>query len=142
MSKNNFISASIITIHCLIGCIIGEFIGLVIGVTIGLSPMSTMILATILAFITGMLLAILSVVRNHKVTYILAAKTVWLGEIISISVMELAMNGTDYWIGGVSATSIFEPIFWIGFILAIPAGYIAALPVNYFLLKRNLKKCH
>lgn len=142
MHKNNLLSASIITAHCLTGCVIGEFIGLAIGVTMQLNPFVTMMIAAILAFIVGMLLAVLSVVKNHKTTYALAVKTVWLGEVVSIAVMEIAMNGIDYWIGGVSATSILEPIFWIGFFLAIPAGYISALPVNYWLLTKNLKKCH
>ncbi len=135
---SDWIFAGKITIHCLIG----EFIGLLIGVSIGLHPIHTMILATILAFITGMLLAINSVIKNHKTIYTIAIKTVWLGEIVSITVMEIAMNVTDYFIGGVSASSIVDSIFWIGIIFAIPVGYIAALPVNYWLIKKHLKKCH
>ena len=139
---SDWIFAGKITIHCLIGCVIGEVTGLLIGVSIGLDSISTMILATILAFITGMLLAIRSVIKNHKTSYKIAAKTVWLGEVVSITVMEIAMNATDYLIGGVNASSIFDSIFWIGIIFAIPVGYIAALPVNYWLIKRHLKKCH
>lgn len=139
---SDWIFAGKITIHCLIGCVIGELIGLLIGVSIGLHPIHTMILATILAFITGMLLAINSVIKNHETTYTIAIKTVWLGEIVSITVMEIAMNATDYFIGGVSASSIFDSIFWIGIIFAIPVGYIAALPINYWLIKKHLKKCH
>jgi len=138
----DWLFAARITVHCLIGCVIGEVIGLTIGVTLQLHPLTTMALATILAFITGMLLAILSVVKNRKTTYIVAAKTVWLGEVVSITVMEIAMNAIDYWIGGVGASSIMDPIFWIGLVLAIPAGYLAALPVNYWLVKKHLKKCH
>lgn len=131
----DWLLAARITMHCLIGCVIGEMIGLTIGVTLQLNPLATMALATILAFITGMLLAILSVVKNRKITYIVAAKTVWLGEIVSITVMEIAMNAIDYWIGGVGASSIMDQIFWIGLVFAIPAGYLAALPVNYWLVK-------
>ena len=116
--------------------------GLTIGITLQLNPLTTMALETILAFITGMLLAILSVVKNRKTTYIVAAKTVWLGEVVSITVMEIAMNAIDYWIGGVGASSIMDLIFWIGLALAILAGYLAALPVNYWLVKKHLKKCH
>jgi hypothetical protein len=139
---SDWIFAAKITVHCLIGCVIGEVIGLVIGVFIGLDPIHTMILATILAFITGMFLAMRAVIKSHKTTYINAARTIWLGEIVSITIMEIAMNATDYWVGGVSASSIFESIFWIGILLAIPAGYMAALPVNYWLIKKHLKKCH
>ena len=30
----------------------------------------------------------------------------------------------------------------IGIAVAIPAGFLAAWPVNWWLLKRNLKACH
>ena len=33
-------------------------------------------------------------------------------------------------------------IIWIGIAVAIPAGFVAAWPVNWWLLKRNLKACH
>lgn len=139
---SDWIFAGKITFHCLIGCIIGEVVGLLIGVSVGLNPIYTMILATILAFVTGMLLAVTSVIKNNKTTYTIAIKTVWLGEVVSITVMEIAMNITDYLIGGVSSNSIFDSIFWIGIISATPMGYIAALPVNYLLIKKHLKKCH
>lgn len=139
---HDLLFASRITMHCLTGCIIGEVIGLTIGVSLQMQPISTMILATILAFITGMWLASSSVVKNKKTTYLMAIKTVWLGEVTSISIMEIAMNSVDYFVGGVSAPSIFSAIFWMGLIAAIPAGYLSALPVNYFLIKKNLKKCH
>jgi predicted Abi (CAAX) family protease len=139
---SDWIFAAKITVHCLIGCVIGEVIGLIIGVSIGLDPIYTMILATILAFIIGMLLAIRAVIQTHKTNFRNAAQTVWLGEVVSIAVMEIAMNATDYWVGGVGASSIFEPIFWIGILLAIPAGFIAALPVNFWLIRKHLKKCH
>ncbi|PCJ29522.1 MAG: hypothetical protein COA94_01310 [Rickettsiales bacterium] len=139
---STWLFAAGITVHCLIGCVIGEIIGLSIGVTMQLHPVATMALATILAFITGMLLATTSVVRNKRTTYMLAIRIVWLGEVVSISVMEIVMNGVDYYIGGVGAQSITDPIFWKGLLFAIPAGYFAALPVNYYLIKKNLKKCH
>ena len=46
-------------------------------------------------------------------------------------------------IGGVTAPSIFAPQFWLGYALALPAGFIAAWPVNYWLLKSSVKQpCH
>jgi hypothetical protein len=72
-----------------------------------------------------------------------AFRTLWLGETISIAVMELAMNFTDYHVGGVAASSVFSPQFWIGYALALPAGFVAAWPVNAWLLSRNIKQhCH
>ena len=72
-----------------------------------------------------------------------AFRIIWLGETISIAVMELVMNFTDYHVGGVQVDSIFQLRFWLGFLLALPAGFVAAWPVNYWLLKRNVKQhCH
>ena len=52
------------------------------------------------------------------------------------------MNATDYAVGGMQAGSVFAPMFWIGIAVAIPAGFLAAWPVNWWLLKRDLKACH
>lgn len=131
-----------VTFHCLIGCAIGETLGLIIGVSLQWHPFTTMTVATILAFITGILLAIFSLQKSSQATFQKAFKTVWLGEVVSIAVMEIAMNGTDYWLGGVTAPSVFSTIFWIGLLAALPAGYIAAFPVNYWLISKHLKKCH
>lgn len=130
------------TVHCLTGCAIGEFAGLTIGVTLGLDPWTTMILATVLGFISGFSLGLRPLVKSGM-SVGAAFKTIWLGELLSIATMELVMNFTDYHVGGVQAASIFAPMFWAGFLAALPAGFIAAWPVNYWLLKRNVKKpCH
>ena len=134
--------ASQSTLHCLTGCAIGELAGLTIGVSLGFSPWMTMALATLLAFISGYTLGLLPLVRQGK-GWREAFRIIWLGETISIAVMELVMNFTDYHVGGVQVDSIFQLRFWLGFLLALPAGFVAAWPVNYWLLKRNFKQaCH
>ncbi|MBL4762146.1 MAG: DUF4396 domain-containing protein [Gammaproteobacteria bacterium] len=130
------------TMHCLTGCVIGEVIGLMLGVSLGWHPLQTAIVATALAFITGFALTLLPTFKQGlslRETF----KAVWLGETISIGVMEIVMNLVDYWIGGMNATSIAEPIFWISIGIAVVAGFAAGYPVNYFMLKKNLKQnCH
>jgi hypothetical protein len=44
--------------------------------------------------------------------------------------------------GGMGANSVFHWTFWRGLLFAVPAGFIAAWPVNYWLIKRELKACH
>jgi hypothetical protein len=102
----------------------------------------TMGLAVVLAFIVGISMAVRPVMKNHGMALGAALSTVWLGEVFSITAMEIAMNGIDYWIGGIQAGSISNPLFWIGFAVAVPAGYLAAWPVNWILLTRNLRQCH
>lgn len=130
------------TIHCLSGCAIGEFAGLAIGVSLGLNPWATMALATALGFASGYTLGLWPLVKQGQ-TWGAAFKTLWLGETISIAAMEFAMNFTDYHVGGVQATSVFTVSFWLGFAAAVPAGFIIAWPVNYWLLRHNIKQhCH
>lgn len=130
------------TLHCLLGCGIGELAGLMIGVSLGFDPWLTITLATFLAFVSGYTLGLVPLVREGN-SWINAFRMIWLGETISIATMELVMNFTDYHVGGVQVDSVFHLRFWLGFMLALPAGFIAAWPVNYWLLKRNLKKpCH
>ncbi len=130
------------TLHCLTGCAIGEFIGLLIGVALGLNPWTTMALGTVLGYASGFALGLLPLVRQGM-TLAQAFRTIWLGEAISIAVMELAMNFTDYHVGGVTTSSVFSLQFWLGYAAALPAGFIAAWPVNWWLLKMNVKQqCH
>ena len=130
------------TLHCLTGCVIGEVVGLMIGVTLGLGVWPTIILATALSYVSGITLGLLPVMRDQHVGFLAALKIIWIGEVISIGVMEVVMNFVDYHMGGVTAPSISSWMFWRGLALAIPAGFLAAWPVNYWLLKRELKSCH
>ncbi|MGH8528477.1 MAG: DUF4396 domain-containing protein [Nevskiales bacterium] len=133
--------ATTTTLHCLTGCAMGEWLGLVIGVSLGWNPWFTMAFATVLGFISGYALGLWPLIKQGM-SPSQAFRTIWVGETISIAVMEIAMNFTDYHLGGVSAASVFSASFWLGFAAALPAGFIAAWPVNWWLLKRNLKKCH
>ena len=130
------------TLHCLTGCAIGEWIGLAIGVSLGLNPWATMALATLLGFASGYTLGLWPLVKQGM-GWSQAFKTIWLGETISIAAMEFTMNFTDYHVGGVQATSLLAPQFWLGFAAALPAGFVVAWPVNWWLLRRSVKKpCH
>jgi len=130
------------TIHCLAGCAIGEFAGLAIGVTLGLNPWATMALATVLGFASGYSLGLRPLVKQGM-AWTAAFRAIWIGETISIAAMEFAMNVTDYHVGGAQAASILSPVFWLGYAAALPAGFLLAWPVNYWLLRRNIKQhCH
>jgi hypothetical protein len=130
------------TLHCLLGCVIGEVAGLMLGISLGFGIWATMGLATVLAYISGFTLGVLPVMKREHVSFLTALKIIWIGEAVSIGVMELVMNGVDYFIGGVQAANVFAPIFWIGLLIAVPAGFLAAWPVNWWLIKRNMKACH
>lgn len=130
------------TLHCLTGCVIGEVAGLAIGVTFGLGIVWTIALATTLAYISGLTLGVVPVAKRQNISMWEAFKIIWVGEVISIGVMEIAMNAADYSVGGMDAMSVADPMFWFGIAVAVPAGFLAAWPVNWWLLTRNMKKCH
>jgi hypothetical protein len=130
------------TLHCLTGCVIGEVAGLLIGVGLGLAVWQTITLATLLAYATGMTLGLIPVMRSRGVGVAAAFRIIWLGEVVSIGVMELAMNLVDYQMGGMTAPSVLSWMFWRGILFAVPAGFLAAWPVNYWLIRRELKACH
>ncbi len=130
------------TQHCLTGCIIGEVIGLAIGVEAGLSTAATIILATTLAYISGFALGLVPVMKSRGLSLVAAFKLIWLGEAISIGVMEIVMNWVDYEMGGMAAMTVLSWQFFRGLLFAVPAGFLAAWPVNYWLLGRELKACH
>ena len=130
------------TLHCLTGCVIGEVAGLMIGVSLGLEVWPTIILATALAYATGMTLGLLPVMKNRNVGMLQALRIIWIGEVVSIGVMEAVMNFVDYKMGGMTAPSIASWMFWRGILFAVPAGFLAAWPVNYWLIRRELKACH
>ena len=136
------ITAAQATLHCLTGCVIGEVAGLMIGVTLGLGVWATIGLATTLAYISGFTLGVIPVMRRRGKTFVEALKLIWVGEVVSIGVMEIAMNAADYAVGGMQAGSVLSPMFWLGIAVAVPAGFLAAWPVNWLLLKQDLKKCH
>ena len=134
--------ATAATVHCLTGCAIGELAGLAVGVSLGWGAWPTMLLATALGFLSGYTLGLWPLVRRGM-RWLEAFKVIWVGETISIAVMEFAMNLTDYHVGGVQAASVFTWSFWLGYAAALPAGFIVAWPVNYWLLRRNVKTpCH
>jgi hypothetical protein len=140
--KSSLGAAAHATLHCLTGCIIGELAGLVIGVTFGLHQYSSMALATVLAYISGFSLTIFPLMKSAALTFKSAFKAIWLGEAISIGMMELVMNSIDYHMGGIRSGSILNPLFWEALAIAVPAGYIAAFPVNFWLIGKEMKRCH
>lgn len=134
-------AAASVTVHCLTGCAIGELLGLAIGVGLGWPPRLTVALAVALSFVSGFALTLIPMLRRGF-SFADSFRTVWLGEVISISTMELVMNFVDYQMGGMRGVSLVSGRYWEAFALALVAGFLAAWPVNASMLSRNMKRCH
>jgi len=140
-NNNNFVLALSATLHCLIGCGIGEVVGMIIGNVLNMNMLDTTILSVILGFIAGLSLGVLPLLKA-KFTFRNALKTVLIAEGLSIAVMEAFEVMTQWMIPGVMEAHLTDWIFWVGMLAALVVGFIAALPVNYIMIKRGVRHQH
>jgi len=128
------------TLHCLLGCGVGEVVGMIIATYLGMSMVSSMILAILLGFVFGFALGIIPLLR--KFNFSQAFKIVLIAEGLSIAVMEAFEVFTQLAIPGVMEANLSDGIFWLGMFAALIVGFIAALPVNYYMIKRGVRHQH
>ena len=129
------------TLHCLLGCGIGEVLGIIIGTSLAMSTMNTLILAVGLGFVFGFILGIRPLLKagfNLKKAF----KTVLIAEGLSIVVMETTEVLVEVYTPGVMEAGLTSWIFWTGMLLAMTAGFIAAYPVNYYLIGKGVRHYH
>ena len=124
------------TLHCLTGCAIGEIAGLMIGTAIGLGNVATIVLAIVLAFLFGYTLSTLPLLRaglglGAALGVVLAADT------LSIATMEVVDNVVMALIPGAMEAGLVNAVFWVGMMIALTAAFVAAYPVNRYLLRRG-----
>jgi hypothetical protein len=124
------------TLHCLTGCAIGEIVGLMIGTALGLSNVATIAIAVALAFLFGYSLSTLPLLKaglavGAALSVVLAADT------LSILTMEIVDNVVMAVIPGAMNAGLVNPIFWIGMMIALTAAFVAAYPVNRYLLNKG-----
>lgn len=124
------------TLHCLTGCAIGEILGMMLGVFFGWHMATTMLVAITLAFIFGYSFSLIPLLRGglrlaEALPIVLAADT------LSILTMEVVDNSIMAAIPGAMDAGLVNPIFWLSMSLALSVAFVAAVPVNYYLLKRG-----
>jgi putative flippase GtrA len=71
-----------------------------------------------------------------------AMKLVVAGEGLSIAVMEMFEVLLQVLIPGVMTAHLTDGIFWIGMIVSLAVGFIAALPVNYVMIRKGVRHIH
>ena len=124
------------TLHCLTGCAIGEIAGLMIGTAIGLSTGWTIVLAVSLAFLFGYALSTLPLLKaglgvGAALSVVLAADT------LSIATMEVVDNAVMALIPGAMDAGLVNAVFWVSMMIALSVAFVAAYPVNRYLLARG-----
>ncbi len=124
------------TLHCLIGCGIGEIIGVTIGTHVGFMPHQTVILAAILSFVSGYANSTRPLIRS-RVPFVHALRTVFAADTVSILTMTIADNALMLLIPGAMNKNLAHPVYWLSRSISLTAAFIAAYPVNIYLLNRG-----
>lgn len=124
------------TLHCLTGCAIGEILGLIIGESLGWSNGQTIILAIGLAFLFGYGLSIIPLLKA-KVALGAAIGVVLAADTLSIATMEIVDNATMAIIPGAMEAGLVNPVFWASMSIALAVAFMAAFPINRWLLMRG-----
>ncbi len=140
-NTNTFKLAFSATLHCLIGCGLGEVAGMVIGTMLAMNNHSTMILAIVLGFAGGFGLGVVPL-KKAGYTWKAAFKQVLIAEGLSIAVMETFEVLVQVYTPGVMEAGLTDGIFWLGMLLGLIAGFIAAFPVNYIFVKKGIRHQH
>jgi hypothetical protein len=138
---SNFRLAIVATAHCLFGCGLGEIVGMLIGMQLGFSNVETIMLAIVLGFVFGLGFGMLPLLRA-KFAFRQALKTVVIAEALGIAVMEAVDVAVLVNIPGALDAHFTTPLFWVGMAIALAAGYVAALPVNYLFIRAGFRHAH
>jgi Domain of unknown function (DUF4396) len=124
------------TLHCLTGCAIGEIVGMAIGTALGFGNWGTVALAVALAFVFGYSLTSLPLLRaglalSAVIPIALASDT------FSIAVMEIVDNLVVLVVPGALDAGLGSLLFWGSLSFALAVAFVAALPVNRWLIARG-----
>jgi hypothetical protein len=124
------------TLHCLTGCAIGEVLGMVIGTGLGWANGPTIALSVALAFIFGYSLTLRPLLASGLV-FAAAARLALAADTLSITVMEIVDNAIMLVIPGAMEAGPRSALFWGSLIVALGIAFVAAFPVNYWLIRRG-----
>ena len=125
------------TIHCLTGCGIGEVVGLAGGTALGLSNAITLVLGIVLAFVFGYGLTLVPLVRAGM-PLLRATGITFAAETLSITTMEIVDNVVVLAIPGAMDAGLVDVLFWASLAVSLAFAFVAAFPVNRWLIARGL----
>jgi Domain of unknown function (DUF4396) len=124
------------TTHCLTGCAIGEVLGVMIGTALGWGHFETIVIAIVLAFFFGYLFTSWPLLRAG-LTLAAVIPIALAADTFSITVMEIVDNAILLVIPGAMEAGLADPLFWASLAFALAVAWVAAFPVNRWLIARG-----
>ena len=119
---------------------LGKASALAIGFLLGWGMISTLVLVIGLAFAIGYALTLLPMLKTMPFRQ--AARVTMVGNIASITAMEITKNSLTFIIPGFMHAALTYALFWLGLGIILPAGYAVAYPAMYWAMKREQKKAY
>jgi hypothetical protein len=124
------------TLHCLTGCAIGEVLGMVVASALGWGNLATVVISIVLAFFFGYGLTFRSV-RGAGVEARRALSLAFASDTLSITTMEIVDNGFVLLVPGALAAGLGDGLFWWSLAASLAIAFVAAVPVNRWLIARG-----
>ncbi len=124
------------TRHCLTGCAIGEITGMVLSTWWGWGNAANIVLSIGLAFFFGYLLTYTGV-RRAGADSRTAVQAALASDTISILTMEAVDTVFLLVVPGAMDATLDSPLFWWSLVVALAVAFVAAVPVNHWLMERG-----
>lgn len=129
------------TTHCLFGCGLGDILGFVLGTAIGITYYQSILLGITLGFILGFALGLWPLIKaemklNHAFRVVVST------EFFSILTMEAAETIMELIFPGMKKMGLIHFQYWVGLFATLVVGFLAAYPVNLFLVRRGVRHVH
>ena len=118
------------------GCAIGEVLGFVIGTALGWGDFATIALAVALAFLFGYSFTVVPLLRAG-VALVTVLGLALAADTLSITVMEIVDNAVLLVIPDAMDAGLGDALFWGSLALALAVAWVAAFPVNRWLIARG-----
>lgn len=132
------------TAHCLLGCAIGDIAAMTLvplawpGVPLWL----LMCIAIVSGIVSSLTLETVVLRLREGFAWGRALSVAWGMSLLSMVAMEVVMNLTDWVAMGGQRMSPAHLDYWVAWVPALIAGFLAPLPYNYHKLRRHGRSCH
>jgi hypothetical protein len=112
-----------------------------VGTALEFTMMNTMILGILLGFVMGFALGAYPLLKAGFAVG-RALRQVLIAEGLSIAVMEAFEVLVQIYLPGVMEAGLGDAIYWYGMAAALAVGFVAAYPVNWYLIGQGIRHQH